>query len=199
MNIPAKNWGNSLIRCKGSRVVMWYRELHRPRLVSSISNSSQQVHVLARDCGGIVSFRSKSQFVDFLVIMSPRISSPVTAPCSTRLTHPCPHDDHVKSRSIREELRNRRKMPTRHFSPKQALIAGGGPRVRTRAGRGCRSHGLGSVSFAACWRVVGEGCVPAPLTLRMMERVWSSMNSTRHWVTPPREPMSPLACVSCIF
>jgi hypothetical protein len=30
--------------------------------------------------------------------------------------------------------------------------------------------------------------IPGPLTLRMMERVWSSMNSTRHWVTPPREP-----------
>lgn len=60
------------------------------------------------------------QFVDFLVIMSPRISSPVTAPRSTGLTHPCPHDDHVKSRSIREELRNRRKMPTRHFSQASA-------------------------------------------------------------------------------
>lgn len=82
--------------------------------------------------------------------MSPRISSPVTAPRSTGLTHPCPHDDHVQSRSIREELRNRRKMPTRHFSPK-TLIAGGGPRVRTRAGRGCRSHGLRTISFAARW------------------------------------------------
>lgn len=30
--------------------------------------------------------------------------------------------------------------------------------------------------------------VPGPLTLRMMERVVSSMNSTRTWVTPPREP-----------
>ena len=129
--------------------------------------------------------------------MSPRISSPVTAPRGTGLTHPCPHDDHVKSRSIREELRNRRKMPTRHFSPKQALIADGGPRVRTRAGRGCRSRGLRSISFAGYrWRRRGC-CVPAPLTLRMMERVWSSMNSTRHWVTPPREPMSPLACISC--
>jgi hypothetical protein len=131
--------------------------------------------------------------------MSPRISSPVTAPRGTGLTHPCPHDDHVKSRSIREELRNRRKMPTRHFSPKQALIADDGPRVRTRAGRGCRSHGLCSVSFIDCWRLGRKGCVPAPLTLRMMERVWSSMNSTRHWVTPPREPVSPLACVYCIF
>jgi hypothetical protein len=31
--------------------------------------------------------------------------------------------------------------------------------------------------------------VPGPLTLRMIERVWSSMNSTRTWVTPPREPI----------
>ena len=30
--------------------------------------------------------------------------------------------------------------------------------------------------------------IPGPLTLRMMERVVSSMNSTRTWVTPPREP-----------
>lgn len=35
----------------------------------------------------------------------------------------------------------------------------------------------------------GRACVPGPLTLRMMERVWSFMNSTRHWVTPPREPV----------
>jgi len=27
-----------------------------------------------------------------------------------------------------------------------------------------------------------------PLTLRMMLRVWSSMNSTRTCVTPPRDP-----------
>lgn len=31
--------------------------------------------------------------------------------------------------------------------------------------------------------------VPGPLTLRMMLLVWSSMNSTRTWVTPPREPV----------
>ena len=31
--------------------------------------------------------------------------------------------------------------------------------------------------------------VPGPLTLRMMLRVVSSMNSTRTWVTPPREPV----------
>lgn len=35
----------------------------------------------------------------------------------------------------------------------------------------------------------GEQIVPGPLTLRMMERVVSSMNSTRTWVTPPREPV----------
>lgn len=36
--------------------------------------------------------------------------------------------------------------------------------------------------------------VPGPLTLRMMERVVSSMNSTRTWVTPPREPVSYQNC-----
>lgn len=30
--------------------------------------------------------------------------------------------------------------------------------------------------------------IPGPLTLRMMLREVSSMNSTRTWVTPPREP-----------
>lgn len=30
--------------------------------------------------------------------------------------------------------------------------------------------------------------IPGPLTFRMMERVVSSINSTRTWVTPPREP-----------
>ena len=37
---------------------------------------------------------------------------------------------------------------------------------------------------------MGDIIVPGPLTLRMMERVVSSMNSTRTWVTPPREPAS---------
>lgn len=30
-----------------------------------------------------------------------------------------------------------------------------------------------------------------PFTFRMIDRVWSSMNSTRTWVTPPREPVRP--------
>lgn len=30
-----------------------------------------------------------------------------------------------------------------------------------------------------------------PLTLRMIDRDVSSMNSTRTWVTPPREPVRP--------
>jgi hypothetical protein len=43
-----------------------------------------------------------------------------------------------------------------------------------------------------------------PLTLRMMVRDWSSMNSTRHWVTPPREPVRPKilmtrASLTCCF
>lgn len=41
-------------------------------------------------------------------------------------------------------------------------------------------------------------CVPGPLTLRMIERVWSSMNSTRTWVTPPREP-SKIPFLSAFF
>jgi hypothetical protein len=35
-----------------------------------------------------------------------------------------------------------------------------------------------------------------PLTLRMMEREVSSMNSTRTWVTPPREPVRPRTLVT---
>lgn len=33
-----------------------------------------------------------------------------------------------------------------------------------------------------------------PLTFRMMDRLESSMNSTRTWVTPPREPVRPRTC-----
>ena len=33
-----------------------------------------------------------------------------------------------------------------------------------------------------------------PLTLRMMERLVSSRNSTLTWVTPPREPVRPRTC-----
>lgn len=39
---------------------------------------------------------------------------------------------------------------------------------------------------ASYWKF--ESIVPGPLTLRIMLRVVSSMNSTRTWVTPPREP-----------
>jgi len=39
--------------------------------------------------------------------------------------------------------------------------------------------------------------LPGPLTLRMMERVVSSMNSTRTWVTPPRDPIqTQISCYS---
>lgn len=42
---------------------------------------------------------------------------------------------------------------------------------------------------ASGYRGQGQsGSIPGPLTFRMMDRVWSSMNSTRTWVTPPREP-----------
>ncbi|KAI8835585.1 hypothetical protein BJ741DRAFT_607300, partial [Chytriomyces cf. hyalinus JEL632] len=35
-----------------------------------------------------------------------------------------------------------------------------------------------------------------PLTLRTIEREWSSMNSTRTWVTPPRDPVRPRTLVT---
>lgn len=35
-----------------------------------------------------------------------------------------------------------------------------------------------------------------PLTLRMMLREVSSMNSTRTWITPPREPVRPSTLVT---
>lgn len=34
-----------------------------------------------------------------------------------------------------------------------------------------------------------------PLTFRMIEREVSSMNSTRTWVTPPRDPVRPRTCI----
>ena len=84
------------------------------------------------------------------------------------------------------------------------LNAVSGPHARTRVGRGCRPHELEvkkkkrhrsacaiRLSGARQWPS-GRGyhrIVPGPLTLRMMLRVWSSMNSTRTWVTPPREPI----------
>ena len=45
--------------------------------------------------------------------------------------------------------------------------------------------------LVACRSTGGGGVrgIPGPLTFRMMERVVSSMNSTRTWVTPPREPI----------
>jgi hypothetical protein len=52
-----------------------------------------------------------------------------------------------------------------------------------------RTVGLPVSMRGGSFRRQGKACVPGPLTLRMMERVWSFMNSTRHWVTPPREPV----------
>lgn len=40
------------------------------------------------------------------------------------------------------------------------------------------------------------GGIPGPLTFLMMERVVSSMNSTRTWVTPPREPVLEIVSAS---
>lgn len=86
-----------------------------------------------------------------------------------------------------------------------AFTGDGGPHVRIRADRGCRRRGLPrpvSISRSCVWllaccagRIVDcrhiaiQKNVPGPLTLRMIERDWSSMNSTRTWVTPPREPI----------
>lgn len=76
------------------------------------------------------------------------------------------------------------------------FIADVWPHARTRGGRGCRPHGLDSTnSVSPNMSTVSNSLealssnIPGPLTFRMMERVWSSMNSTRTWVTPPREPM----------
>jgi hypothetical protein len=50
------------------------------------------------------------------------------------------------------------------------------------------------------WRIDRvKACIPGPLTLRMMERVWSSMNSTRTWVTPPREPARRESSSVCVL
>ena len=82
--------------------------------------------------------------------------------------------------------------------PRQPFTAASWPRAQTRAGKGCRSRGLSTVSICSLPRDVGA-CVPGPLTLRMMLRVVSSMNSTRHWVTPPREPVQVRIPSSCIL
>ena len=77
-----------------------------------------------------------------------------------------------------------------------SLISDVWPRVRTRVGRGCHPHGL-QFSTGQHYRQLPRHAgqtktkletVPGPLTFRMIDRVWSSMNSTRTWVTPPREP-----------
>lgn len=63
------------------------------------------------------------------------------------------------------------------------------PHAQTRASKGCHPHVLQHhVSPFSC-NFIFSFCVPGPLTLRMMLRVVSSMNSTRTWVTPPREPV----------
>jgi hypothetical protein len=77
------------------------------------------------------------------------------------------------------------------------------PHVRTRASRECRLRGLlnmisslsssnlvainPSIPSSSCSQSINF--VPGPLTLRIMLLVVSSINSTRTWVTPPREPI----------
>jgi hypothetical protein len=81
------------------------------------------------------------------------------------------------------------------------------PHAQIRVGKGCRPRALWKLNISDMYmlslldrtRLVGRReplarVVPGPLTFRIMLRVWSSMNSTRTWVTPPREPMQvPLA------
>lgn len=45
----------------------------------------------------------------------------------------------------------------------------------------------------------GKAYLPGPLTLRMILRVVSSMNSTRTCVTPPREPIIEWHVISCVW
>lgn len=53
----------------------------------------------------------------------------------------------------------------------------------------CGRRNLARLLCCMLGRSTGGCCyLPGPLTLRIMLRVWSSMNSTRTWVTPPREP-----------
>lgn len=111
----------------------------------------------------------------------------------------------IASRSIFLDTRKPTDIPQNapcHLSttPASHPISVFGLHVRTRGGRGCRLRGLFSlvlvksnmaaiedgISVQSCWNIYLN--VPGPLTLRMMLRVVSSMNSTRTCVTPPREP-----------
>ena len=66
--------------------------------------------------------------------------------------------------------------------------------------RGCVSFPIVgdrySVFEVGLGRTPQGGSVPGPLTFRMMERVGSSMNSTRTCVTPPREPVPTAVSIS---
>lgn len=57
----------------------------------------------------------------------------------------------------------------------------------THAGEGATYRASRSDSRRARMSLVLTG----PFTLRMIERLVSSKNSTRTWVTPPREPVRP--------
>lgn len=66
--------------------------------------------------------------------------------------------------------------------------------VSTRLSRPCTMQFL-VCGVSAARLEAGVWHVPGPLTLRMMLRVVSSMNSTRTWVTPPREPVAKVSLV----
>jgi len=95
--------------------------------------------------------------------------------------------------------------PAQRHTPHSILISIFGLHVRTRGGRGYHLRGLYHAlalvvtqtfpraryfqrSILKTFEGRTESYVPGPLTLRIMLRVVSSMNSTRTWVTPPREP-----------
>lgn len=75
--------------------------------------------------------------------------------------------------------------------PLRSLISIFGPRARIRVGIGCRFHGLGP--WRCGWLTVGWiSALSISFSVHgRLTRVVSSMNSTRTWVTPPREPVRP--------
>lgn len=132
-------------------------------------------------------------------IRNARSVTPLTNETEVRVMQPQAMSQY-KARPPQHAKTIRRPMSKPPYSSIATFIAVFGPHARTRAGRECRPHELD-------WGVAGQHTtnthtplsgrpsmgirfciVPGPLTFRIMDRVWSSMNSTRTWVTPPREP-----------
>ena len=68
------------------------------------------------------------------------------------------------------------------------LISISAPHAQTQASKVCHPRELHKVSISVHTHMPCNS-VPGPFTLRIILRVVSSMNSTRTWVTPPREPL----------